>query len=121
MNRRRRKTKRVLVLAALAWIAGSGEPISGAFQGEPLPEQLSISASLRTRWELWNWFEPTGTEDNDYDFLATVARLGAMWKQDAFEVFVEAQNPALIDLPTSAIAAAPQGPLGLGAVYFQHN
>jgi hypothetical protein len=59
--------------------------------------------------------------DNDYDFLATVVRAAVLWKDDAFDVVVEMQNPALIDLPTTAIAPAPEGPLGLGAVYFQHN
>jgi hypothetical protein len=95
--------------------------VSADVRGDPLPEQLSIAASLRTRWELWNWFEPKGTENNDYDFLATVVRFGAAWKDEAFDVVLEAQNPALIDLPTRAIAAPPEGPLGLGAVYFQHN
>jgi hypothetical protein len=109
------------VVAMFVWLATASQAASAAYQGEPLPERLSIAASLRTRWELWNWFEPTGTADNDYGFLATVARVGALWKQDAFEAFVEAQNSALLDLPTSAIAPAPQGPLGLGAVYFQHN
>jgi len=32
---------------------------------------------VRTRWELWNWFEPAGTEDNDYDFFGVLARFGA--------------------------------------------
>jgi hypothetical protein len=97
------------------------EPALADFRGRAWPKELSVAASLRTRWELWNWFEPSGTEDNDYDFLATVARLGVMWKDDAFDVLVEAQNPALIDLPTTAIAPPPQGALGLGAVYYQHN
>ncbi len=86
-----------------------------------ISDKLSVAGSLRTRWEGWNWFEPKGTQNNDYDFIGTVARGSVKWKDDAFDVFVEAQNSALIDLPTTAAAPAPQGNMGLGAVYFQHN
>ena len=55
-----------VLLLALLWLGGN-EPATADFHGDPLPEKLSISASLRTRWELWNWFEPAGTQDNDYD------------------------------------------------------
>jgi hypothetical protein len=111
----------LLTMAVVACSVAGATPVHAELQGEPLPKQLSISASLRTRWELWNWFEPTGPQNNDYDFLATVTRVGIAWKDEAFDIAVEAQNPALIDLPGTAIAPAPQGPLGLGAVYYQHN
>lgn len=105
----------VAVLVSLAMEVGAD------VQPRGLPQQLSLAASLRTRWEIWNFFEPAGSENNDYDFLATVVRAGVIWKDDAFDVVAEAQNPALIDLPTTAVAPAPEGPLGLGAVYFLHN
>jgi hypothetical protein len=79
------------VLSLLLWIGSM--PASAQYRGEPLPEKLSITASLRTRWELWNWFEPTGTQDNDYDFLATVTRVGAAWTDDDFDIVVEAPLP----------------------------
>jgi hypothetical protein len=110
----------VFMLAALGTLV-TVMPAFAEYSGEPLPEKLSISASLRTRWELWNWFDPAGNQNNDYDFIGTVARAGLAWKDDVFDVVVEAQNSALIDLPGTAIAPAPQGPLGLGAVYYQHN
>jgi len=83
--------------------------------------KLSVGASLRTRVEFWNWFNPTGTQNNDYAFVGTVARGALRWKDDAFEVLLEAQNSALMTLPDDAAAPAPQGPLGLDAVYFAHN
>ncbi len=88
---------------------------------DQISPKLSVAASLRTRWELWNWFEPHGTQNNDYDFIGTVARTSLKWKDDAFDVFVEAHNSALIDLPTTASAPPPQGNLGLGGVYYQQN
>lgn len=83
--------------------------------------KLSVSASLRTRGEFWNWFEPTGPQDNQYEFVATVARVGLQWKDDFFDVMVEGQNTSLLNLPDDAVAPAPQGALGLGATYFLHN
>lgn len=106
----------VVVFLALLPAIGRAEVVL-----EQLSPKLSVAGSLRTRWELWNWFEPSGTQNNDYDFIGTVARTSVKWKDDAFEVFVEAQNSAFIDLPTTASAPAPQGNLGLGGVYFQIN
>lgn len=116
-NRTPRRTVRSAVFALLLLPL----PVCAQLRGDPLPDKLSISGSLRTRWELWNWFEVPGSQNNDYDFLATVARVGLAWNDEAFDVVVEAQNPALIDLPGTAIAPPPQGPLGLGAVYYLHN
>jgi hypothetical protein len=83
--------------------------------------KLSLSGTLRTRWELWNWFEPQGAQDHDYGFLATVARVGLKWTDDVFDMMLEVQTSALIDLPDRAAVSAPQGALGMGAVYFAHN
>ena len=64
--------------------------------------KLSVSGSLRTRWELWNWFEPTDAQNNDYDYLATVAKVALKWTDHVFDVMLEAQNSALIGLPRRA-------------------
>ena len=86
-----------------------------------LPSSFSVGASLRTRWEMWNWFEEPGGRNNDYDFVGTVLRASGKWKSDWADVLVEGQNSALIDLPTTASAPVPRGNLGLGGVYYQHN
>lgn len=83
--------------------------------------KLFLSANLRLRGEFWNWFNPSGAQTEDYDFGAAVLRGALQWKDDAFDVMIEAQNSSLFDLPDDAVAPAPQGPLGLGAVYFAHN
>lgn len=83
--------------------------------------KLSVSGSLRIRAELWNWFDPRGSFNNDYLFASFVGRGALQWKDDWFDVMVEAQNSSLLGLPERAAAPAPQGLLGLGAVYFAHN
>lgn len=82
---------------------------------------LSISGSLRLRGEFWGWFESKGSQNSNYSFFGSVARVAVQWKDDAFDVLFEAQNSSLGNLPDDSVAPAPQGPLGLGAVYFAHN
>ncbi len=110
---------RYLVVSCVVLAMAAGAPAEMSV--DAVSPKLSVGASLRTRWELWNWFEPAGVQNNDYDFIGTQARLSLRWKDDWFEVFAEGQNSALIDLPTTAIAPAPEGNLGVGANYFQSN
>ena len=83
--------------------------------------KLSVSGSLRIRTEMWHWFESRGPFNNDYVFASFLGRGAIKWKDDWFEGMLEAQNSSLLGLPDKAIAPAPQGNLGLGAVYFAHN
>ncbi len=109
-------------LLASAGLMASSPPATWAeIALTQLSPKLSVSGSLRVRGEFWNWFDPTGTQDNDYAFVATVARGAVQWKDDAFDVVLEAQNSSLMNLPADAAAPPPQGALGLGAVYFAHN
>jgi len=109
-------------LLASAGLMASSPPATWAeIALTQLSPKLSVSGSLRVRGEFWNWFDPTGTQDNDYAFVATVARGAVRWKDDAFDVVLEAQNSSLMNLPADAAAPPPQGALGLGAVYFAHN
>ena len=82
--------------------------------------KLSVFASLRARGEFWDWFEGS-SGDSSYAYAATVAKLGLKWRQDLFDLHLEAQNTALMGLPDDASAPAPQGSFGLGPVYLAHN
>lgn len=87
-------------------------------------QRLSLTGSLRTRYELWNWFDPgnlagSHNNNNDNGFAATRLRLGLRYDtKNRFDAFVEAQNTAFLSLPDDAEAPAPQGNLGLGATHF---
>lgn len=83
-------------------------------------QHFSLKANLRTRYELWNWFE-AGGGNNDYGFGATLLRAGLRYQYDWLTAFAELQNTSLLGLPDDAAAPSPQGALGLGAVYFSHN
>ncbi len=81
---------------------------------------LTLTGSLRLRFESWDWFE-TGAAENSYNFGAATLRLSLGQQKEKFEWQVEGAFPVLIGLPDNAIAPAPQGQLGLGASYFAAN
>lgn len=107
----------LLTLVSILWPAA----LHAEMALTQISPRLSLNASVRTRGELWNWFEPSGTQNNDYAFLATFARAALQWKDDAFDLMLEGQNSSLIGLPDDATAPVPQGLLGLGGTYFAHN
>lgn len=81
---------------------------------------LTVSGSLRLRFESWDWFE-TSAAENNYNFGAATLRLAIGQQKERFEWLVEGAAPVLIGLPDNAIAPAPQGQLGLGGTYFAAN
>ncbi|HMV87356.1 MAG TPA: alginate export family protein [Blastocatellia bacterium] len=82
--------------------------------------KVTLSGSLRLRFESWDWFESSAAENN-YNFGAAVLRVALSQQLEKFEWQVEAAAPLLIGLPDNAVAPAPQGQLGLGANYFAAN
>ncbi len=110
-----------------AWLAlacfglGPASTVTAEVTLDDLSPHLRVSASLRARAELYNYFDAGGATTNDYAFGATMARAGVAWKSDAFDLLVEGQNSALLGLPDHAVASAPAGALGLGATYFINN
>ncbi len=81
---------------------------------------VTFSGSLRARAENWDWFETTAADGN-YTFGALLLRLAFSQQKERFDWQLEGAFPLLIALPEDAIAAAPQGQLGLGASYFAAN
>jgi len=114
--------QRLLVCSlACLGLAASLRPAVAEVALDDISPNLRVSASLRTRGEFHNFFDPGGTANNDYAFGATVLRGAIAWKSDLFDLLVEGQNSALFGLPNDAILPPPQGALDLGAVYFANN
>lgn len=92
---------------------------------QPAPPQpmklggVTVSGSVRTRIEAWDWFQ--GSANNDYTFSESIARMSFSQSQKAFDWQVEFAAPFLLGLPDNAIAAGAQGQLGFGASYFAAN
>jgi hypothetical protein len=125
------KVRPVGVLAGIVTAALAGFALPVAAQTPPANGNGSTAAkaasgpvifgSLRVREEIWNWFEPTGNFDNDYAFTGAILRVGVSQKFSKGEGKVELAAPALLGLPTNAVAPAPQGALGLGGNYYAVN
>lgn len=78
-----------------------------------------ISGSVRTRTELWNWFDTT--DAGLYGFQGTMLRLGVARSSSRMDWSVDFAAPILLGLPKDAVAPAPQGALGFGGNYFPAN
>jgi len=102
-------------------------PKAAATSSPAVPEPikiggLTITGSIRARFESWDWFDTSpAVADNSYNFGAIQLRLGLGQTRERFEWQVEGEAPALIGLPSHSIAPSPQGQLGLGATYFAAN
>jgi hypothetical protein len=81
--------------------------------------RITLSGSLRTRAEAWDWFE--GDADNAYVFSGSYLRLAVSRQTRPLDWYVEATVPFLLGLPDDAVAPGAQGQLGLGATYFAAN
>ncbi len=79
----------------------------------------SFSASIRARWENWNWFPAAA--DGSYAYFGLLARVGVSVERKAIAGTIEFAAPVLLGLPDNGVAPAPQGQLGLGAAYWAAN
>ncbi|MCS7044295.1 MAG: alginate export family protein [Bryobacteraceae bacterium] len=85
----------------------------------PSGSPVRITGGFRTRAEIWDWFEGSG--DHRYAFSGNILRVSLAQARGDFDWQLELAAPFLLGLPERAIAAAPQGQLGLGATYFAAN
>lgn len=85
----------------------------------PGPGRVQITGILRTRVEVWDWFE--GQADNRYAFSGSYLRLNLAQARERMDWELDLFAPVLLGLPERAAGPAPQGQLGLGAAYFAAN
>jgi hypothetical protein len=97
-------------------------PVCVSAQTPPVPPRagdVTITGSLRTRVESWNWFgdSPAG----EYTYPAALLRVRVAQSRKTVDWQAELALPVLIGLPDDAVAPGAQGALGLGANYFAAN
>ena len=90
--------------------------------GEKGEGSLSVEGEVAARNSYWNWFqsEETGT-DKSYDYFFTRTRLGISLKHPYIGAYIQAQDVHMWNLPDNSLAPPPQGPLGIGAIYYLHR
>ncbi len=103
---------RVLVLGAGCLIAVQAQ--------SPLKVgDVTVSGTLRTRLEMWDFFD--GNANSDYAYSGNIFRLSFARTGQKLDWQVELAAPFLLGLPDNAIAPAPQLQLGLGGNYYAAN
>ncbi len=100
------------LILSLGAAAQTQPPASGA-------GRVQASGVLRTRTEIWDWFE--GQADNRYAFSGSFLRLNLSQAREHVDWQLDLFAPVLLGLPEGAIGPAPQAQFGLGAAYFAAN
>lgn len=107
-------------LLTLMVLLSTGSPLL-AQATKPLKiGNVTVTGSLRVRWEGWDWFY-TPAANSDYNFWGSLLRVSAGQERLRWDWQVEGAVPVLLNLPGDAVAPPPQGQLGLGATYFASN
>ena len=81
---------------------------------------LDFAVNWRARAEGWDWFKAPGGHGN-YTFGDSLLRITIGQHSEHFDWLLEGEQVALVGLPNMAVAAAPQGQLGLGGNYYAAN
>ena len=108
---------RLLYLFLLPCLLAAADP--AASSPPPPAGGVSISGSLRTRLESWDWFQ--GDAANQYNYGGAVLRLNLSRTSRTFDWQLDFALPVLFGLPDDAVAPGDQGPFGYGANYYLAN
>jgi hypothetical protein len=115
----RRRLVEVVAIAVLLLISLGTRVVAQASTPGVTPLNVggvTVSGSLRTRLESWDWFG--GTANGTYMYPGSLIRIGLGQVQKKRDWQAEFSLPLLFDLPEQPIGA---GPAGLGANYFVAN
>ena len=82
----------------------------------PADKGWTLFGSVRVRFENQNFF-PTPKANGAYSYVGEAVRVGVQRQTKKEDYLIELEAPGLFNLPTRAIASAPQGQLGHGATY----
>jgi hypothetical protein len=83
---------------------------------------IYVSGEITARHSYENWFQSaTPSADNSFHYFFSRTRLGVSVRHPYVGAFVQAQDVRMGNLPENAVAPAPRGPLGIGAIYALHH
>ncbi len=119
--------RRATASSLIRWslLAGACLLPAVAFAGQaaaPAPRREHAVTPFAINWtrlSSWRFFEPPpGGGDPHYTYLGNRLRAGLRWRAPRVEVDVALQYVQFAGLPTRAVGP---GPLGTGALYFEHS
>jgi len=110
----------ILMVILVPGIVSAGITIATFNQGTG---SLSVDGKVIYRHEFYNWFEAPDqpNDNNDYSYFFTRSLLGLSLTLPNLKAYVQGQDVHMWGLPDDAVAAAPAGTLGPGAVYYAHG
>ncbi|HVN86886.1 MAG TPA: alginate export family protein [Candidatus Binatia bacterium] len=119
--------KRLHMIGTMILVVGLCSSASAESDEFVWRDHLSLSVSDRLRGEFVSWFDPAGPKsNNNYNFFANRARVGATLSFPTVEFVVEGQDTEMVNLPgadsiNSGPGTANLGTLGPGALYFTNT
>ena len=124
------RTELLIGIFALAFTLGTHHSVftdlasanDGIAQTDMGKGSFQANGEVLTRYAYWRWFEPfDSSAENSYDYVFTRTRLDLSLNLSPVRFYVQAQDVHMWGLPDNAIAEPPQGPLGIGAIYYLHG
>ena len=83
---------------------------------------FSVEGEVVARNSYWSWFQSEDEDtDKNYDYFFTRSRLGLSLDQAYIGAYIQAQDVHMWNLPDHSWASSPQGPLGIGSIYYLHR
>jgi hypothetical protein len=89
-------------------------------QSESPKQRLALGGNIFARYGCWDWFAGPGG-DNNYGCGFQRTRLRLRYLTDYLSVFFEPQYVHMCGVPDDAFKPPPEGPLGMGGLYYIHN
>jgi len=90
------------------------------YEAESGEDRLSLGGEVFTRYAHWKWFEgPSG--DNEYNLGFQRTRLNVKYTSKYWTAFFQPQYVHMFGVPDDAFKKPPEGPLGMGGLYYIHS
>jgi len=90
------------------------------YQSRDKQTRLTLGGVILARYEYWQWFAAPA-DKNEYSYGFQRTRLALRLTSPNVNILIEPQYVHMVGLPDDAVSCPPQGPLGMGGLYYLHN
>ncbi len=90
------------------------------YESDSGKDRFTLGGSVFMRGAYWNWFEGS-FGDNEYTCGFQRTRVHFNYQSKYVQLFVEPQYVHMFGVPDDAFKRPPEGPLGMGGLYYFHN